>query len=270
MGVLNITPDSFSDGGEFLDPQAAIEHAQAMAAEGAAIIDIGGESTRPGSDPVPPAEQIRRVVPVIEAIRPALEALISIDTTSSVVARAALDAGADLINDISAGTFDADLLPLAAGRGAPVVLMHMKGTPRTMQQDPRYDDVVSEVRDYLRARLEAACAAGVARSKILLDPGIGFGKTVQHNLSLLRHLPELAGPGQPLLIGTSRKGFIGTLTGERLARDRLFGTAATVAWSVANGASVVRVHDVRQMKQVVDVIEAISLRRRGNDAGKPG
>lgn len=257
MGVLNITPDSFSDGGRFLEPAAAIEHARRLVAEGAEILDIGGASTRPGSDPVPPAEQIRRVIPVIQAIRPGLEAQISVDTTSAEVAAAALDAGADLINDISAGQFDPALLPLVAARRAPIVLMHMKGRPRTMQEDPRYGDVVAEVRAFLAQRVVAAQAAGIAEHRILVDPGIGFGKTTAHNLTLLRGLGSLRELGRPVLIGTSRKRFIGEITGETDPARRLMGTAATVAWSIAQGADIVRVHDVEAMRQVRDVIEAI-------------
>jgi dihydropteroate synthase len=262
MGVLNVTPDSFSDGGRFLDPQAACLHAKQMAGAGAAIIDIGGESTRPGADPVAPEEQIRRIVPVIAAIRPEIDALISVDTTSSRVAQAALDAGADLINDISAGTADPALLPLVAQRQVPIILMHMKGQPKTMQQEPHYDDVVAEVAGYLRIRILAAQDAGIAPHRILIDPGIGFGKTLEHNLALLRHLPTLAQLGQPILIGTSRKRFIGALTNQPDPAQRLFGTAATIAWSATNAAAIVRVHDVGEMKQVVDVIEAIVGRAR--------
>ncbi len=257
MGVLNITPDSFSDGGQFLDKQRAIDHAHEMAEQGAAIIDIGGETTRPGSDPVPPDEQIRRVLPVIEAIRPTLDAVISVDTTSAAVATAALDAGADLINDISAGLFDPELLPRVAQRGVPIVLMHMQGTPRTMQQNPRYQDVVAEVRQFLAARIAAAEAAGIAPQQIIIDPGIGFGKTVDHNLALLRHLDALHPLGRPILVGTSRKAFIGAITGVADPARRVMGTAATVAWSIAKGAAIIRAHDVDAMRQVRDMVEAI-------------
>lgn len=261
MGVLNVTPDSFSDGGRFLAPDQALEQARRMIAEGADLLDIGGESTRPGSDPVPADEQIRRVVPVIERIRAETGTLISVDTTSSKVAAAALDGGADIVNDISGGEADPDLLPLIASRGVPVVLMHMRGTPKTMQSLADYNDVVAEVRAHLASRRDAAVAAGVAPKHILLDPGIGFGKNLEHNLLLLRDLKELAALGQPLLVGTSRKRFVGTITDEPEPERRVFGTAATVAWSVANGAAIVRVHDVRAMAQVVRMTEAI---RSGN------
>jgi len=257
MGILNVTPDSFSDGGTFLDVAAAIAHARIMASGGASLIDIGGESTRPGSQPVPVNEQIARVVPVIRAIREQFGATISIDTGKAAVAEAALDAGAMVINDIFAGRDDPELLALAGRRAAPIILMHMQGTPASMQMNPIYNDVVHEVIAFLRDRIAAANNAGIEPSNILIDPGIGFGKTVEHNLDLLRRLPELKAFGRPLVVGTSRKGFIGKITGEDLATGRLFGTAATVAWSVANGADLVRVHDVAQMSQVVRMIEAI-------------
>jgi dihydropteroate synthase len=268
MGVLNVTPDSFSDGGQFIDPGAAVARAEQMAAEGAQLIDVGGESTRPGSLPVEPAEQIRRVVPVLRAACARLPGVtFSVDTTRSDVAAAALDAGARVVNDVSAGRDDPALLPLAARRGCPLVLMHMQGTPQTMQLNPVYSDVTREVADFLRGRLAAATDAGVDPRNVLLDPGIGFGKTVGHNLELLRRLAELASLGRPLVVGTSRKGFIGKVLGERAspaggppAADspaRLFGTAATVAWAAANGAGVVRVHEVGPMGQVVRMVRSI-------------
>jgi dihydropteroate synthase len=268
MGVLNVTPDSFSDGGRFLDPGAAAAHAEAMAADGADLIDVGGESTRPGSLPVDPAEQVRRVVPVLRALRDRLpDVAFSIDTTRADVAAAALDAGARVINDVSAGRDDPGMLPLAARSGCPIVLMHMQGTPATMQLNPTYSDVTAEVAQFLRGRLAAATAAGVSPGRVLLDPGIGFGKTVRHNLELLRRTSELVRIGPPLVIGTSRKGFIGKVLGDQRpdragdssgdASSRIFGTAATVAWAVANGASVVRVHDVRPMAQVVRMVRSI-------------
>ena len=278
MAVLNVTPDSFSDGGRFLDPVAAMSHALAMAAQGADLIDVGGESTRPGSQPVDATEQIRRVVPVIRAVRDRLtDVTLSIDTTRAEVAAAALDAGADMVNDVSAGRDDPELLTLAARRTCPIVLMHMQGTPATMQLNPTYSDVVREVGDFLGDRLAVAADAGVNPAKVLLDPGIGFGKTVEHNLELLRRLDELEATGRPLVVGTSRKGFIGKVLGEGRSPDpsaRLFGTAATVAWAVANGAAVVRVHDVGPMAQVVRMVRSIqgdgdkgfkALRRRMGD-----
>ena len=258
MGVLNVTPDSFSDGGRFAARDAAVAHALEIVEAGADLIDIGGESTRPGSRPVPPDEQVRRVVPVIEdVVRRAAPVTLSIDTTRAPVAQAALEAGAALVNDISAGRDDAGMLPLVARRGVPIVLMHMQGTPATMQDNPTYSDVTRETVDFLRERAAAAEGAGVAPHRILVDPGIGFGKTMAHNLELIRRQGELGALGRPVVIGTSRKGFIGRITNEPEPSRRLFGTAASVAWSVANGAAVVRVHDVRAMAQVVRMTEAI-------------
>ena len=256
MGVLNVTPDSFSDGGRFADVDAAVAHARAMVDAGAALIDIGGESTRPGSERVAAEEQIRRVVPVIRQIA-SLPVVISIDTTRGDVAAAALDAGAAMVNDVSAGRDDAAMLPLAASRKIPLVLMHMQGTPATMQDDPRYGDVVNDVIAALRERVTAAQAAGVALDRILLDPGIGFGKTMEHNLELIRRQKEFCALGRPTVIGVSRKGFIGRITDEPEPSQRLFGTAASVAWSIASGASIVRVHDVKPMVQVVKMTHAI-------------
>jgi len=257
MGVLNVTPDSFSDGGKFVSPDAAIAHAEKMAAEGAAIIDIGGESTRPGADPVLPDEQIRRVVPVLEKIAHRLPVVFSIDTTSSEVVQAALDAGATIINDITAGRDDPQILTLAARKRVPIILMHMLGRPKTMQQTPYYEEVTAEVAGFLDERIVTAGIHGVHIDRILIDPGIGFGKTKQHNLQLLRRMRELTVLGRPLVVGTSRKRFIGEITGEDDPQQRLFGTAATVAWSIANGASIVRVHDVEPIMQVVRMIQAI-------------
>ena len=257
MGIVNVTPDSFSDGGRWIEPSVAAEHAHSMLRDGASIIDVGGESTRPGSQPIADNLQIDRVVPVIRAIIAKGPATISIDTTRAAVAEAALDVGASIVNDISAGRDDAALLPLVAKRGVPVCLMHMQGTPATMQNNPTYSDVTVEVSAFLKSRLEAATSAGVHASRVILDPGIGFGKTDAHNLQLLRDLGVLQKLGRPLLVGSSRKGFIGRVTGETVAADRRFGTAATVAWSIANGASIVRVHDVEPMARVVRMVEAI-------------
>ncbi len=259
MGVLNVTPDSFSDGGKYLSLPAALAGAEAMAAEGADLLDVGGESTRPGSDPVDDDEQIRRVVPVISQVAKRLGVVISVDTTRASVARAALDAGAHVVNDISAGRDDPDLFPLVARRRAPLVLMHMQGRPKTMQLQPHYDDVVAEVSGFLNDRLITAGIHGVDTDRILLDPGIGFGKATAHNLELLRRLMELSVLGRPIVIGTSRKRFVGEISGDldAPADQRLFGTAATVAWAVANGAGVVRVHDVGPMRRVVRTIDAI-------------
>jgi dihydropteroate synthase len=257
MGILNVTPDSFSDGGRYTDVGAAVDRAAEMAAAGADVIDVGGESTRPGSTGVPSDEQLRRVLPVIEGIRNRLPVVISIDTMNARVADAALNSGANLVNDVSAGHADRDMFGTVAAAGAAIVLMHMQGTPATMQQNPVYADVVREVKDYLRQRANAAAAAGVDENKILLDPGIGFGKTPDHNLALLRETRSLAALGRPLVIGTSRKGFIGQITGESDAAHRLMGTAATVAWSIANGAAIVRVHDVPEMTRVVRMTQAL-------------
>ena len=256
MGVLNVTPDSFSDGGRFATVDAAVAQAEGMMAAGADLIDVGGESTRPGSLPVAPDEQIKRVTPVIQRIA-TLPVTISIDTTRAAVAEAALDAGAAVVNDISAGRDDATMLPLVARRGVPVVLMHMQGTPATMQDAPSYSDVVVETIAFLRERVAAAQAVGIELGKILLDPGIGFGKAQAHNLELLRRQREFLALGRPIVIGTSRKGFIGRITGEAEPSKRLYGTAASVALAVANGAAIVRVHDVGPMVQVVRMTRAI-------------
>jgi dihydropteroate synthase len=256
MGVVNVTPDSFSDGGAYLDPGAAIAHGVRLVEEGAHLVDVGGESTRPGSDPVPDDEEIARVAPVIAGLVDRVDVPVSVDTRKASVASAALDAGAALVNDVSAGA-DPAMFDTAAERGAGLVLMHMRGEPKTMQDDPAYDDVVGEVAAFLRERLAAAEAAGIERDRIALDPGIGFGKTLAHNLELLRHLAALREPGVPLVVGPSRKRFIGTLT-DTEAADRVEGTAGAVAWCAANGADVVRVHDVRAMVRVVRVVDAIA------------
>jgi dihydropteroate synthase len=242
MGIVNVTPDSFSDGGLWLDPAAAIRHGRELLAEGAAILDVGGESTRPGASPVGAEEELRRVVPVREGLA-GCAAELSIDTCKAVVARAALDAGATLVNDVSALRHDPALAALAAERGTGVCLMHMLGEPRTMQADPRYGDVVSEVKAFLEERMAFAVREGVAEERILLDPGIGFGKTVDHNLELLRRLDELVALGRPVVVGTSRKSFLGRITG-RDVHDPLPGTIATNVLALERGAAVFRVHDV--------------------------
>jgi dihydropteroate synthase len=258
MGVLNVTPDSFSDGGRFSDPAAAVQGALQMIQEGADWVDVGGESTRPGAQSVDPQEQIRRVIPVIGAIRKQAQTLLSIDTTHAGVAQAALDAGADVVNDISAGRDDPGMFPLVAGRSAAIILLHMQGTPPTMQVSPTYRDVTVEVSDFLMERRTAATAAGVLTHRILLDPGLGFGKSLSHNLALMRDTASLARLGAPLMVGPSRKSFIGKVTDQPNVGDRVFGTAAAVAWCVANGAAVVRVHDVGPIAQVIKMICAIS------------
>lgn len=259
MGVVNVTPDSFSDGGRYLDPDLGIAHALKLAQDGADLLDVGGESTRPGADPVPEAEEMARVVPVIAGIRKAGCPLpITIDTTKAAVAEAAVAAGADAVNDVSAFTLDPRALSAVAALGVPVVLMHMRGGPRTMQLDPTYMNVVGEVADYLETRVRAAVAAGIPRERIAVDPGIGFGKTVRHNLTLLRHLDHLVRLGLPVVVGTSRKAFIGHVLSGAPVDAREWGTAATVAWAVARGAAVVRVHGVREMAQVARMTEAIA------------
>ena len=260
MGVLNVTPDSFSDGGRFDSAGTACAEAEVIAAAGADLIDVGGESTRPGALPISEDEQIRRVLPAIRHIRQHIGSIaVSIDTTRSGVAQAAFDAGATLVNDISAGRDDAAMLQFVAERHLPVVLMHMQGTPQTMQKRPSYGDVVAEITAFLQERRDAAIAAGVAAHRILLDPGLGFGKTDSHNLTLLRETARLAAIGSPLVIGASRKAFIGRVTGEIEPMNRIFGTAAAVAWSVANGAGIVRVHDAGPMKRLIRMIRAIQL-----------
>lgn len=256
MGILNVTPDSFSDGGRFTEVDAAVARGVEMAQQGAAIIDIGPESTRPGAEPVPTDEQIIRTVPVIEQLRRQIDIPISIDTRVPAVALAAIEAGASMINDITALGND-DMAKLAAGKQVPVVLMHMQGEPRTMQADPQYDDVVTDVLEYLVTRAKVAEAAGIPSERIILDPGIGFGKTTEHNLHLLRRLDLLSGLGYRVLIGASRKRFIGQLTGKDNPADRVFGTAATTAIAVAKGASIIRVHDVAETVDVVKVANAI-------------
>lgn len=265
MGIVNVTPDSFSDGGLFLDVEAAVKHGARLASDGADILDVGGESTRPGAQPVDAAEEIRRVVPVIEGLVAATNIPISIDTMKSAVARAALDAGVQIVNDVSAGRHDDEMFALVAERGVPIVLMHMLGDPRTMQAAPSYDDVVDDVRDFLAARAEEAIRHGIDPSKIVVDPGFGFGKTKEHNLLLLKHLARIAGLGFPVLAGTSRKNFIGA-TLDLPVEERLEGTAATVALAVANGANIVRVHDAGPMRRVVGMVEAV-LRVKDPESG---
>ncbi|WP_240432559.1 dihydropteroate synthase [Rubrobacter indicoceani] len=257
MGILNVTPDSFSDGGWYVDRGKAVARAVEMLDEGAKIIDIGGESTRPGSAPVRPDEEMRRVVPVIRGLleeRPGT--VISIDTYRSATAEAALEAGASVVNDVSGGTMDERMLPLVARAGCPVVLMHMKGEPKIMQHDPYYRDVVREVRDHLAERAETAMDLGVSRENIVLDPGIGFGKTLLHNLALLKNLEEISGLGFPVLIGTSRKTFIGTLSGVEEASERVAGTVATSVLAYERGARLFRVHDVRENREALQVAVA--------------
>jgi dihydropteroate synthase len=256
MGVVNVTPDSFADGGRYLDPRAAVAHGLALAAEGADLLDVGGESTRPGATGVEEAVELDRVLPVIEELAAATDVPVSVDTRKAAVARAALAAGAEIINDVSAGRDDPDLLGVAAEAGAPLVLMHMQGTPATMQDDPSYDDVLAEVEAFLQERCAAAEAAGVAHDALVVDPGIGFGKRDEHNYALLGGLARLTRLGHPLLVGTSRKGFIGRALNLPV-EERLEGTAATVVWAVERGARIVRVHDVAPMVRTVRMTEAL-------------
>ena len=260
MGIVNVTPDSFSDGGRFFDPALAVRHGLQLQAEGAAILDVGGESTRPGADPVEAEEESRRVVPVIEELIAAgVRARISVDTSKAEVTERALAAGAAIVNDVTALRAAPEMAELTAAAGAQLCLMHMVGTPRTMQEDPRYEDVVSEVKRFLEERMAFAVAHGVPEQKILLDPGIGFGKTVEHNLALLRRLPELAALGRPILVGTSRKSFLGRLTG-REVDDRLPGTIATNVMAYERGASIFRVHDVAPVFDALTVTAATVAR----------
>ncbi|MSP38132.1 MAG: dihydropteroate synthase [Deltaproteobacteria bacterium] len=256
MGVLNVTPDSFYDGGRWRDAQQAIADGVAMVAAGADIIDIGGESSRPGAEEVSASEELARVLPVIEGLRKQISLPISIDTYKSSVARAALDSGADIVNDISALRFDPAMVGLIAAEKIPVILMHMQGTPRTMQVEPRYDDVVREVRDFLAAQLYDALDVGIAAESVLLDPGIGFGKNLEHNLQLLRGLPIFAALGQPLLVGVSRKTFIGKIL-DLDPHQRLEGSLAANVAAVLSGANIVRVHDVVETCRAIKVADAL-------------
>jgi dihydropteroate synthase len=256
-----VTPDSFSDAGRFADSQAAADFAVEMAENGADLIDVGGESTRPGATPVAAEEQIRRVEPVIQMIRRRSAMALSIDTRSWRVAERALAAGADLVNDVSAGRDDPAMLAQVCQCGVPIILMHMQGTPLTMQNDPRYQNVTREVADFLSGRLAAAQNAGIDRRRVLLDPGIGFGKSVDHSLALLRDLSILARIGRPLVVGASRKSFIGKVLSEPDPLGRVWGDAAVISWAAANGAGMVRVHDVRQAAQILKMTCAVMTGR---------
>ncbi|HEY5189830.1 MAG TPA: dihydropteroate synthase [Solirubrobacteraceae bacterium] len=256
MGIVNVTPDSFSDGGLYLDRTAAVEHGLALERAGATLLDVGGESTRPGASPVPEDEELRRVIPVIEGLRTrGSAAQLSIDTSKASVARAALTAGATLVNDVTALRGDPEMAGVIADADADCCLMHMLGEPRTMQRDPRYSDVVSEVKAFLEARLNVAVAAGVAEERILLDPGIGFGKTTEHNLALLRRLTEIVALGRPVVIGTSRKSFLGKITA-RPVEDRIAATIATNVVAYERGARVFRVHDVGPVHDALAITAA--------------
>jgi dihydropteroate synthase len=258
VGILNVTPDSFSDGGDFLDPEAAAVYAATILDEGAGIIDVGGESTRPGSDPVSQEEEVRRVVPVIERIlasRP--EAVISVDTYRSKTAAAALGAGARIVNDVTALRGDPCMASVVADARCPVILMHMQGEPKTMQMEPHYEDVVGEVKAFLGSKAEHAIAAGVSQENIIVDPGIGFGKNLNHNLALLRNLEVIVDLGFPVLVGASRKMFIGKITGAEDAGERVFGTVATTVLAYEKGVTLLRVHDVRANREALAVADAV-------------
>jgi dihydropteroate synthase len=256
MGVINVTPDSFSNGGKFFDSKLAISHAKRLVSEGADILDIGGESTRPGSESVTMDEEMKRVIPVIEEIANEVKVPISIDTCKSEVAKTALDAGACIINDISAARSDPKIANVAAESQSPLILMHMQGTPKNMQNDPSYGDVIGDIREFLKERVDFALLKGVPRENIIIDPGIGFGKTLGHNYEIIRRLGELKDLNLPILIGTSRKSFIGSTLGLDV-NERLEGTLATITMSIINGADIIRVHDVKEAVRTAKMTDAI-------------
>lgn len=261
MGILNVTPDSFSDGGKYTDPSAAIDYAYEMAANGADIIDVGGQSTRPGAEPISSQEEIDRIMPVVQELGPNLDIPVSVDTYRTEVAETALRAGASIVNDISGATFDPRMPAFLASRQCPAVIMHILGTPKDMQVNPQYQDLMADICRFLRSRIHALVEAGLDERLVIVDPGIGFGKTVEHNLEILRRLAELRSIGRPVLVGTSRKSTIGHVLGGLTPDDRLEGTAATVALSIANGADIVRVHDVKEMARVARMTDAIVRRQ---------
>ncbi len=256
MGTINVTPDSFSDGGLFFQTEQAIKQGELLTSEGADLLDIGGESTRPFSDPLPLEEELRRVIPVVSELAKRISIPISIDTCKAEVARAALDAGATMINDISGLRFDPQMVELAAAAKVPLVLMHMQGTPQTMQVEPHYDSLFSEIIAFMEERIKFACAGGISRERIIVDPGIGFGKTVNHNLLLIKHLDNLATLGLPILLGTSRKSFIGAVLDKEVT-EREPGTWATVCAGIIKGAHIIRVHEVATCRQLADMTDAI-------------
>ncbi len=264
MGILNVTPDSFSDGGLYFDEKRAIEHAIRLVEEGADIIDIGGESTRPGSEPVPVEEEIRRTIPVIKTLSKEIKIPISIDTYKAEVARRALDAGASMVNDISGLRFDPAMPEVVAEYDVPVIIMHIKGRPRDMQLNPVYEALIPEIIDYLRISIRLALKFGIKEDRIIIDPGIGFGKTFEHNLELLNNLKEFSLLEKPIVIGVSRKAFIGKILGDIPPQDRLEGTAAAVAIAIYNGANIIRVHDVKEMVRVARVVDSIMRQRITN------
>jgi dihydropteroate synthase len=268
MGIVNVTPDSFYDGGQRFDTGRAVDDAVEMIDFGAEILDIGGESTRPGAQAISLDEELRRVLPVIRELRTRCSVPISIDTYKEAVARAALDSGADIVNDISALRFDPAMAALIAREGVPLILMHMQGVPRTMQREPRYQDVVGEVRDFLAERVRAANQAGIVQEEIIIDPGIGFGKTLAHNLALLKNLQSLISLGQPLLIGVSRKAFIGKILNAAGPEERLEGSVAAGVAAALSGANILRVHDVSETVRAVRVADAIRLGRLPDSGGR--
>lgn len=257
MGVLNVTPDSFSDGGEFNQPDAALHQAQTLAAAGADIIDVGGQSTRPGAEQISVELELERVLSVLKLIRPQIDIPISVDTTSSIVAKAAVDAGADMVNDISGGTFDSLMFSTVAELNVPIVLMHIRGNPQTMQQMIEYEDVIEEISDFLCQQITAATAAGIQREKIIIDPGIGFAKNLEQNLEIFRRLTELRKLNCPILVGPSRKSFIGKILNQANPKARVWGTAAACCAAIFNGADILRIHDVEQIRDVSMVADAI-------------
>ncbi len=257
MGVLNVTPDSFSDGGEFNAPAAALAQAQRLTEAGADIIDIGGQSTRPGSEQVSVEEELNRVLPVVEALRSVLKVPISVDTTRASVAQKAVEAGADMVNDISGGTSDPEMLPVVAQLDVPIVLMHMRGTPQTMQQLTEYQDLMGEIYEFLERQIAVAVAAGIERSRLIIDPGIGFAKTAEQNLEILRQLPTLRSLDVPILVGPSRKSFIGRILNQPDPKGRIWGTAAACCAAIAGATDIMRVHDVLEMRDVCRVADAI-------------
>ena len=266
MGILNVTPDSFSDGGSFSQIDLALKHAQDMVADGADFIDIGGESTHPGAEPVNLDEELKRTIPIIEKLSRKTDVPISIDTYKEKVAKEALDAGAAIVNDISGLRMDEAMVSLIAERNVPVVIRHMQGLPRDMQENPTYRDVIKEISVFLKERAEFAVDQGVKKENIIIDPGIGFGKTAEHNLEIMARLSEFTHPGYPILLGTSRKSFIGK-TLDLPVEERLQGTAATVAYGISNGANIIRVHDVKEMKHVARMIDAIETAKDRSTGG---
>jgi dihydropteroate synthase len=265
MGILNVTPDSFSDGNLYFDRDKAVNHGLDLIKEGACIIDVGAESSRPGSNPIPVQEELARILPVISELRNNTDTLLSVDTTKAEVARRALDAGADIINDISSFKFDPDMLPLAAEREVPVILMHLKGNPKTMQNNPSYDNLLEEVKSFFQERIDTAVSSGIKKEKIIIDPGIGFGKNFKDNLNLIRNLRYFENLGRPILVGHSRKSFIGKIM-DQPPQDRLEGSLSAAVLSVSHGAHLLRVHDVAATKKAILVADAILNEK---EMGKP-